>query len=370
MRLGIDVREIENGVSTGIGRSLYNFLRYVSQSHHNDHVILFSSRPLPFSFGPRIENVVMSEDSRRLWDQVKLPLALRNQMIEVFYSPYYKVPLWTSSRCVSSVLDLIYLRFEPYRKTMSLFATLYYKTFGRMCLNKAVKVLTCSQFSKSDIIGVYGIDRKKIEVIPLSVSAAYRPEADPARLEAVREQFGIRRKFVLYSGNFKAHKNVSALIDAFAQMVKLEDLELVLVSPKTAGYAEIRGLAEKLGVLGRVIFTDRVTEEETMRALYSAAGLFVMPSLYEGFGLPPIEAMACGTPVVCSNATSLPEVVGDAAVLVDARNPAEIAQAALTVLTDEVLRKGMVREGLLRAAQFSENTISRRLFDVLRDITG
>ena len=370
MRIGIDAREIEDGVSTGIGRALYNLLRYISEANHNDRLVLFSGKPLPFSFGPKVENHVMLEDSTRFWDQVKLPLALNNQRVEIFYSPYYKLPLLTSVKCVCAVLDLMYLKFGPYRRRLGPAAMIYYGTFGRMCLNKAKKVLTCSQFSRNDIMEVYGIDRKKIEVIPLSVSSAYRPETDGEKLGSVKSCYGIHGKYLLYAGNFKAHKNVPALLKAFSTISATEDLQLVLVGPKTVGYSELCRLAAELGISARLVFTDRITDEGIMKAIYSGAEAFVMPSLYEGFGLPPVEAMACGTPVVCSDATSLPEVVGDAAVLVNATNSDEIARAVTTVLNDSVLRKGMVRQGLLRAAEFSENAVSRRMFDFLRDIVG
>lgn len=368
MRLGIDVREIENGVSTGIGRALFNLLRYISATHHNDYLVLFSSKPLPFSFGHRVENHVMIEDSRRLWDQFKLPLVIKNQGIEVFYSPYYKLPLFASAKCVCAVLDLIYLKFPPYRRDMGLLGTSYYKTFGRLFLNKAKKVLTCSQYSKQDIVDVYGIDRKKIEIIPLSVSTLYKPEADVKKIEVVKTSFGIRGRYLLYAGNFKAHKNVPSLLTAFRDVVEFKDLQLVLVGPKTAGYAQLVRLAQDLGISERVVFTDRITDEGVMRTLYSGAEVFVMPSMYEGFGLPPLEAMACGAPVVCSDATSLPEVVGDAAVLVNALKPDEIARAVSTVMRDDVLKRGLVRQGILRAAQFSENSISRRMFEFFKDM--
>ncbi|NTV29135.1 MAG: glycosyltransferase family 4 protein [Candidatus Omnitrophica bacterium] len=368
MRLGIDAREIERGVSTGIGRALFNFLRYASETLHNDRLTLFSSRPLPFSFGSRIENHVMLEDSTRFWDQVKLPLAMKNQRIEVFYSPYYKLPLLTKARCVCAVLDLIYLRFPKYRSLLGYQGALYYHTFGRMCLNKARKILTCSQFSKDDIMKVYGISRKKIEVIPLSVSSAYSPDTDAVRREAVKAGFGIRGRYLLYAGNFKEHKNVPVLLEAFRQMEGYQDLQLVLVGPRDAGAVRLTRQAEELGIDGQVVFTDRIVDETVMRTLYSGAELFVMPSLYEGFGLPPVEAMACGTPVVCSKATSLPEAVGDAAVMIDATRPEEIAHAAVEVLRNDTLRKELVRRGVVRAAQLSEQSLSKRMFDFLRDM--
>lgn len=368
MILGIDAREVENGVSTGIGRSLFNFLRYLSETHYHDQIVLFSSKPLQFSLGIRVENHVMVEDSTRFWDQIKLPLAMRNQRVEVFYSPYFKLPLATKAHCVCAVYDLMYLKFPGYRSLLGRRDGFYYGTFGRMCLKKAKKVLTCSQFSKNDIMKVYGVSRRKIEVIPLSVSSFYRPETDQEQIETVKSGYGIRGRYLLYVGNFKEHKNVPALLKAFKELAEPMDLQLVLVGPKADGYKKLQRQAKELGIDGRVVFTDLILDEAVLRALYSGAEVFVMPSLYEGFGLPPVEAMACGTPVVTSDAASLPEVVADAAVLVDASKPPEIARAVETVMRDEVLRKGLIRQGILRAAQLSETSLSRRMFDFLRDM--
>ena len=370
MRLGIDAREIENGVSTGRGRMLYNFLHYLSEGHYNDQLVVFSSKPLPFSFGHKIENQVMFEDSRIFWDQVKLPLVLKKQLIEVFYSPYYKLPLWSSVKSVCTVLDLMYMKYPLYRGRLGLGATVHYRIFGKQFLHKAKRILTCSQYTKNDIVEFYGTDRRKIVVIPLSVSSSFRPETDTQKMSQMRAAFGIRGKYVLYVGNFKPHKNVPALLKAFRATAGYENLQLVLAGPKTTGYAQLVRQAKELGIDQQLVFTGIITEEENLRSLYSGAEVFVMPSLYEGFGLPSVEAMACGTPVVCSNATSLPEVVSDAALLVDASRPDEIARAVTSVLGDQRLRTDLVRRGVLRAVEFNEHTVSRRMFDFFKDMVS
>ena len=370
MRIGIDVREIQNGVSTGIGRALFNYLHYVSDVAHKDRYILFSSRPLPFSFGTKFQNHVLSENSVILWDQVKIPLAIRKQGLEIYYSPYYKIPLWTSCKCVCSVLDVMYLKFEPYQKELGLGATAYYRIFGRKFLDKSIKVFTSSHFSKNDIIDVYKIKSRKIDVIPLSISSAYYREKDFGKIEAVKNFFGIWGNYLLYVGNFKLHKNVSVLLHAFRELgIRNGDLKLVLVGPKTHGYKDLAKIASDLGIGSNVVFTGRVVEEDKLRALYSGAEAFVMPSLYEGFGLPPLEAMACGTPVVCSNATCLPEVVDDGAILVDPRDPGAIAKAVRSLLGSEELRARMIVKGSNRAVLFNEAGVSRKMFDAFRNLT-
>lgn len=370
MRIGIDAREIQDGVYTGIGRSLYNFIRYFARSHYSDRCILFSSKPLSFDLGDKIENHVMDEDSIFFWDQIQLLVAIKKQHIDVFYSPYYKIPLLSGVKKVCAVFDLMYLQYPPYAEKLTLGQSLYYHKFSPRFLRSAHVILTCSQFSKEEIIKVYGVPSKKIEIIPLSVSGCYQPEGDLSKIQRAKEKFGIIRPYVLYTGNFKQHKNVGALVKAFSLIVKkFPDMGLVLVGPKEHMYEELLHLGSSLGLSARVIMTGTIFDEETNRLLYAGASVFVMPSLYEGFGLPPLEAMGCGVPVVCSNVTSLPEAMGGAALLVDATKPEMIAEGVEKVLRDETLRRDMTRRGQARARDLDDGRVSGRLYDLFRRIT-
>lgn len=367
MRIGIDIREIENEVSTGIGRPLANFLTCTAHPEDDDHYVLFSSRPAPFPLNRKMENVVVKERFTFYWDQVQLPRAIRSQHLDLFYSPYYKIPLLAHCRKVSSILDLMYLAFPEYRKKLSLPARLYYHTFGKKCAEQADRILTCSDHSKRDIVRLYGVDAEKIVVIPLSVGDMYRPEPYARRIEALKTRFGIVGRYILYLGNFKPHKNVRNIILSFDKVAReIADLKLVLAGPKTHTYPELRRLVEEMSLGDKVIFTGTILEKDRPHLLYSGAEVFVMPSLYEGFGLPPAEAMACGVPVVVSNSTSLPEVVGDAGVLVDPTDVDQIAQAVLRVLTDSGLRDGLRKRGLERAAIFSPERIAGQTREVFR----
>ena len=158
-----------------------------------------------------------------------------------------------------------------------------------------------------------------------------------------------------------------SLIQAFGALAReYPDLDLVLVGPKMAGQPSWGNLFRQLGIEGRVIFTGKVADADISRLLYIGAEAFVMPSLYEGFGLPPVEAMACGTPVVCSRATSLPEVTGAAALLVDASRPREITDALRRLLTDKAIKNKCVMEGFLQAKQFNEDVIMPRMREFIR----
>lgn len=369
MRMGIDAREIENGVVTGIGRPLANFLTYFAQSKDDDHVVLFSTKPVPVPLNQKVDNVVVEQRRTFYWDQVQLPRALQAQHLDLFYSPYYKIPLTARCKKVSAILDLMYLAFPDYARELSLPKRLFYHTFGRTCAQRADRILTCSQHAKGDIIRLYGIDADKIEVIPLSVGDLYRPESDAGKIEEMKKRVGITGRYILYVGNFKPHKNVRTLILAFSKIAReIADLKLVLAGPKTHTYPELRALAERLSLRDKVIFPGTIVETDCPHLLYSGAEVFVMPSLYEGFGLPPAEAMACGVPVVSSNTTSLPEVVGDAGLQVDPRDAGQIAQAVVRILTDTGLRDGLRKRGLARAADFAQAKIARRTHEFFRRV--
>lgn len=361
MRLGIDAREIQGGVHTGIGRSLANFLKYFATLGQDDQCVLFSSQPVPVTFGENVKNIVLPECWTQYWDQITLAAALKRERIEVFYSPYYKIPLLASCKCVCAVLDLMYLVVPEYRRRLSLAAKLYYAVPGKKFLQKADKILTCSGHSRKDIIRIYGVDASKIEIIPLSVSRIYYPETDDAKIDLMKVKYGIKGRYLLYLGNLKPHKNVKSVISAFSKIAsEFDDLSLVIAGPKEHLYRELAEQTRKLGLSQRIIFTGTISESDHPHILYSGAEVFVMPSLYEGFGLPPAEAMACGVPVVSSSTTSIPEVVKDAGLLIDPEKPDDIAQAIKRILQNPGLKQELVAKGLEYVKEYEEVKIARQ----------
>ncbi len=369
MRLGIDAREIQSGAYTGIGKPLVNFLEYFSTIQTNDECVLFSSSPIQQDFGKNVRNVVIAERTAFVWDQIILPVAVRQEAIDLFYSPYYKIPLLAPCCKISSVLDLMYLVFDEYKDHLGPFKRMYYLTFGRNMVRSADKVLTCSLHSKDDIIRLYGIDERKIEIIPLSIGDEYRPVDDRGEIDTIKKRFHIESRYILYVGNLKPHKNVARLIQAFSKIAcEFDDLQLVLAAPKEFLYHDLIQLAVELGIGERVIFTGRITSKDKPHLLYNGAELFVFPSLYEGFGLPPVEAMASGVAVVASNTTSIPEVVGDAGVLVDPMDVDAIADAIRSILIDSKLKKSLIKKGLRRAEGFRCKYIAGRMYEFFKRI--
>ncbi len=367
MRLGIDAREIQDGVYTGIGRPLVNFLRYFAAQDNKDTCILFSSKEIPIDFGTKVSRVVMPEGITFIWDQWSLPQAIKKAEIDIFYSPYYKIPLLKPCTTVSAILDLMYIAHEPTYKKMSPLAKIYYATFGRLFAHRSDKILTCSQYSKQDIKRIYGVDEAKIVIIPLSVASIYFSPHDPSQVTAIKRKYNINGRYILYMGNFKAHKNIAQLIHAFAVIVQeFPDVSLVLAGPLEHSYSELLGIIKNNHLEGRVIFTGKVMESDGPQYLYQGAEVFVMPTLYEGFGIPPLEAMACGVPVIASRATSIPEIVGDAGILFDPHNATELAHAIKKIFQDPALKKELIDKGFKRARVFETEKKAQEMYDFLK----
>ena len=196
MRLGIDAREIQNGVYTGIGRPLVNFLQYFSRQTNDDTCVLFSSQRIPFDFGQRITNVVIKEHITIYWDQIILPQAIKKASIDLFYSPYYKIPLNAPCKTVSAILDLMYIFLEEYAKDLGFLRQHYYQTWGKKYAERAFKILTCSLHSKNDIIRFYHVPESKIEVIALSVSHIYHPEGDQNKIIEFKKRFHLPNNYI------------------------------------------------------------------------------------------------------------------------------------------------------------------------------
>jgi glycosyltransferase involved in cell wall biosynthesis len=370
MKIGVDAREIQDGVITGIGRSLSNFIQYFGHNERKHQLILFSEKELNISYPGKIITAVLGCYPTFLWDQWKLPQALKNYKIDLFYSPYYKVPLSTTVPVVSQVLDLMFLIYPDYKNSLNLLQKLYYAKFGKYFAKKSLSIITDSEHAKNDIVKQWKIDPKKIRVIPLGLASRYRPVTNLELLNKIKNKFDLPEKYLLYLGNFKPHKNVDSIIRVFHKIEKkYPEYKLVLAGPLDKHSKKIKALINELGISERIILTDTIFEKDCPEGLLTLADLFVFPSLYEGFGLPPLEAMACGTPVIASNMTSIPEVVGDCGVLVNPLNVDEISKAILDLLNNSEKRQKYSAKGIERSKLFrEENTsgqICRHLFSLL-----
>lgn len=351
MRIALDLRRIRN---PGIGRYMQCLVEAVL-AHDSEHEFLLIVPPdaqeLISTTKRNAEKFCCPAKYYSVREQVELPRILRDYKIDLLHSPHFVLPLVRPCPAIVTLHDVIYLACKE--DLASRVGQIYYRRMMAAAARSAVHIITVSEFSKSDIMRHLSVDPAKIEVIHSGVSPVFRLSGDSSRIEDVRRKYTIRKEFILYAGIYKPRKNHAGLLHAFQKLRASEvDAELVIAGPMNEGEAALKSHARELGIADRVIFTGSVHDSE-LAALYCAARVYACPSLYEGFGFTVLEAMACGTPVVCSHQTSLPEVAGDAALYADPRNPEEFAGALSRVFSNEVLRTDLVRKGFQNCRRFS-----------------
>jgi len=359
--VGVDGREFKRHTRTGIGRYLTEVLRAASRAGWT--CVVYGDTATAFEWAlPGVSFRVLPGAWTQWWDQVSLPRALAADGVSVFLSPYYKGPLLAPCPVVLTIHDLFFIGYAGRRRplydaTMTRVARLYAR--------RASAIVADSEHSKRAIVARLGIAPAKVTVIPVALGAEFRPEP---LTDAVKLRYGIASPYILYVGNFMPHKNLSRLLSAYAALpgtIRAGHV-LVLAGGDRAGRPTLEALAARLGVADRVLFPGLVHDPD-LPALYAGAAVFVLPSLEEGFGLPALEAMACGAPVVASNRGALPEVVGDAGLMVDAESEAEIAGALARALTDPRLRDELRQRWLARAPLYSSARTADRVLALLRD---
>jgi glycosyltransferase involved in cell wall biosynthesis len=321
------------------------------------------------ALGPRFDPLVARAGHYSGTELLTIPWIVRRAQADVFHAPHYVVSPLTHCPTVVTIHDCIHLRFPQYLPNGA--AYVYAKWMMRSAATRARRVLTVSQASKDDILSYLHVPASKVDVIynALDERLATPPTAED--IERVRDRFLLNAPFVLYAGNIKPHKNLDRLIEAFARLRESVpgDLKLLIIGDEISKYPNLRRLVHRFQLHQHVRFLGFVPDA-TLAALYRMAAVFVFPSLYEGFGLPPLEAMAGGAPVVTSNVSSLPEVVGDAALLIDPRDPGAIAAAMARVLTDSALRADLIRRGYERVRAFSWARSVARVKQVYTEVAG
>ncbi len=372
MKIGIDVREFERDKMTGIGRYLLNFLRWAAKEKQDTEFFLYGNQHTEFPVkAQNFKEQVIPEKITFFWDQILLPFHLRKDNIDILFSPYYKAPIYSPCPSYIVIHDLLFLKLyeDTFRKKIK---NILFLIIARRIARKAKKVIPVSFYSKSEIWKYLRINNKKIEVIYNMVGGQFFPEPVPGEIERVRKKFNTGEYYLLYVGNFKKHKNIENLIIAFEIFqsgYNFNDYKLILGGAKDANSSRIEKKIKELNIKHKVLFTG-LLDDRDMRPLYSGAALFAYPSLYEGSGLPIIEAMACGTPVICSNRTSMPEITGDAALLFDPENMEEISNALKEVTGNSKTRNNLIQKGLKRVKEINKTKFAERVYDILISSTS
>ena len=352
MRVAIDARKLHD---FGIGTYIRNLLRQLARiDHDTDYVLLSSPTDLDVAaqLGPNFRSVLEPSPNYSLRELIHVPWVLHRERPDVFHAPHYVLPPAIRCRSVVTIHDCIHLMFPQYLPNKAAYA--YARASMWAAVKRSSRILTVSEASKRDILHFFNVAPEKIEVVYNAIDDHFwltPPEEEVAR---VRERYQLDHQFVLYVGNIKPHKNLVRLIDAFDELRRtgLEDLKLLIIGDEISKLPALRRAVHRHKLHKHVRFLGFVSDG-TLRILYRLASVFVFPSLYEGFGLPPLEAMASGTPVVTSNQSSLPEVTGDAAVLVDPYDVDSLVDGIRRVLTDPALAAELRRRGPERAREFS-----------------
>ncbi|MCC7353156.1 MAG: glycosyltransferase family 4 protein [Anaerolineae bacterium] len=303
--------------------------------------------------------------ARILWEQSGLAWASRRERLNLLHGLAYVTPLAASCPTVVTVHDISFVRFPQAFRAANRH---YLSTFTRLSVRRAARVIAVSAHTRDDLVRTWAIPPEKITVVPNGLDAAFHPEEVTAAAE-FRRRRGLPERFILSVGTLEPRKNLARLVQAYAAATAEggRQVKLVLAGGKGWDYQEIFSQVEGLGLTQDVLFPGFVPADE-LPWWYRAAAVFAYPSLYEGFGLPVLEAMASGTPVMTSTASSLPEVAGDAALLVDPYDVDAMAQAILRLLNDQALRGELVARGLRRASSFSWARTATETITVYQDV--
>lgn len=371
MLIGIDASRALVAQRTGTETYSLHLVRALLKEPTSHRFRLYLSAAPPaglFRAGPRCE--LRTIPFPRLWTHVRLSTEMLRDPPDVFFVPSHVLPLVHPRSSVVTVHDLGH-RYFPEAHTATQRRYLEWST--RYHVRSAAHLVADSEATKDDLVRLYGADPEKVTASYLGVDPALHPIRDPDLLSRVRRRYGIAGPYLLYVGTLQPRKNLVRLIEAFASLVQGEeidpDLTLVLAGKRGWLSEGIVAKAREAGVAGRVHLTGYVDEGD-LAALYSGAALFVIASLYEGFCLPVLEAMACGTAVACSSTSSLPEVVGDAALNFDPHDVQEMATTIGRLLVDEDLRGELVARGHERCARFTWGACARRVMGVLEQVAG
>jgi glycosyltransferase involved in cell wall biosynthesis len=364
LRLGMDGRELRGGARTGIRRYTLEVLR--AAVARGLDCVLYGDRATELDAAPSgVRAIRLESGLAPWWDQVVLPAALRREGVEVFLSPYYKRPLVAPCPVVVTIHDLFFIGYPGRRRPLY---DLAMTRLARLYARGADAIIADSEHSRRAIVARLGIAAERIAVIPVGLGPEFQPATPSA---AQRARYGLGPCYALYVGNFLPHKNLPRLLRAWATLaLPLRTAHrLVLAGGHAAGRPALADLAASLGLAEGVVFAG-VVDDADLPALYGGAAVVVLPSLEEGFGLPALEAMACGAPVVASRRGALPEVVGDAGVLVDPEDEGALAGALARVLGDQLDRDALARQGLARAATFTREHTAGRVVDLLQATAG
>lgn len=369
MKIAIDARGVNWYKGTGIGTYTDKILKYMIETHkENFYQIYWSGEDYKRFETDNTKIVIASKRHHRFFEQHYFPKNLEKEKVDIYHIPQNGIGICDNIPCkkIVTVHDLI-----PY---------ILPETVGRGYLSKFLKemprivelcdgIITVSECSKRDILKFFSLDEDKVFVTPLAADNKYKPLNKDNCQETLKKNYNIDKPFILYIGGFSPRKNVSSLIVAFSKIFKNldEEHDLVIVGANKDDGNFLKELGSDLNIISNIKFTGFVPED-LLPIFYNACKVFAYPSLYEGFGLPPLEAMSCGTPVIASNISSIPEVVGDGGILIDPFNMKNLMYSLEALLNDKGIRDELTSKALRRASDFSWEKTSEKTIEAYKKI--
>ncbi len=357
MRIAFDIRKLNDfGIGTYIRNIVLNLAGF---DHETQYLLVARERDVPelgrlpsnfsFLFDPSSESL--------FWNNVALPYTLKKEQIHLLHTPHYRAPLFLHCQSIVTIHDCVHVLFPHYASSKTAYKMAKAAT-GRT-LRKCSHIFTVSEATQRDLMRLFSIPEEKVTVVYNAIDERAISSDDPEERKRVLERYQIQDPFLLYAGNIKPHKNIARIIEAFSVLkTELRDhetwknLKLLIIGDELSKHQILRRTVIRSGVQHDVRFLGFVPYE-TLKVFYKCAEIFVFPSLYEGFGLPPLEAMANGTPVLTSNVSSLPEVLGDAALLINPENVFEISKGLKHLLFDSEFRAQLTDKGLVQFRKYS-----------------
>ncbi len=364
MKIGLDGRAAKWYRGTGIGTYTHQLIDSINSLDNLNKYMIFMpqccSNDINFKSNFKIVNITENEFGN-FWDEVNIPNILEQGDVDIYHVPQNGVGLPEKKDCALTITlhDII-----PYKMPETV-SERYLKIFHEeipSIVSRCDGIITVSNFSKNDIANAFNFPKEKIFVTYLASEKIYMPLDKELCKKILVKNYDIDGDYLLYVGGFSPRKNILGLIQAFSKVVKkFPDLSLVIAGKKGISYDLYKAEVEKYNLSHNVIFPGFIPLED-LPILYNGAEIFVYPSFYEGFGLPPLEAMACGTPVIASNVTSIPEILDDSALLISPHDIEELYHAIINILEDEDLRQKLILKGIIKNSEFSwKNTAEKTI---------